>query len=105
VAVSLLKHALGMTDSLGRTHELRYLRTKEGHEVDFCLVTQQRPTLMIEAKVSRKRVSPSLQYFRTRYEIPAAQVVLHLRREGGDSDVEVRRASSFLQGLPIVGGQ
>ncbi|MBC8384903.1 MAG: ATP-binding protein, partial [Candidatus Cloacimonetes bacterium] len=37
IAVSLLKHSLGKTDSEGQKTELHFLRTKEGKEVDFCL--------------------------------------------------------------------
>ena len=99
VAVSLLKHVLNRTDTLGRRFELRYLRTKEGREVDFCLVKEGSPSLIIEAKFNEPRPARSLLHFSEKYAIPAVQVVRHLRRERRQSQVEVRSAESFLENL------
>lgn len=99
VALSLLEHALHRTDALGKRCELRCLRTKEGREVDFCLVEEEQPVLMVEAKLSRAQPPRALLYFRERLGIPAVQVVRHLKRERRDSNVEIRNAVSFLQGL------
>jgi predicted AAA+ superfamily ATPase len=99
VAVSLLKHVLSRTDILGKRHELRYIRTKEGREVDFCLVEEESPTLIIEAKFAEPQISRSLRHFSEKYAIPAVQVVRHLRREHRESQVEVRAAESFLENL------
>lgn len=99
VAVSLLKHALGKTDELGRRHELRYLRTKEGREVDFCLVQEERPVLMVEARHSGASLSASLLAFHRRHGIKGVQVVRHHKRESRDRGLEVRRARPFLEAL------
>jgi predicted AAA+ superfamily ATPase len=99
VAVSLLKHVMGRTDTHGRRHELRYLRTKEGREVDFCLVEEEAPILMIEAKYADAHLATSLLAFSMRYQIPGVQVVRHLKRERQEEGVEVRSARSFLERL------
>lgn len=99
VAVSLLKHVLGMTDTLGKRHELKYLRTKEGREVDFCLVREDAPYWMIETKFADSHLSRSLAGFHARYPIPAVQVVRHLKREKQEAGVEIRRAQMFLESL------
>jgi predicted AAA+ superfamily ATPase len=99
VAVSLLKHVLGMTDTLGKRHELKYLRTKEGREVDFCLVREGVPVSMVEAKLADPHLSGSLAGFHAKYSIPAVQVVRRLKRERVEAGVEIRSAPAFLEGL------
>jgi len=42
-AVCLLKHVHGQVDILGQPWALHYLRTKDGVEVDFCLVRDKMP--------------------------------------------------------------
>jgi predicted AAA+ superfamily ATPase len=99
VAVSLLKHAYGIVDYLGRPYSLNYLRTKEGAEVDFCLVNNDKPELMIEAKRSDSMPGRSILYFNKKYGIPGVQVALHLKKEKIEKGIEIRNAADYLQSL------
>ncbi len=99
VALSLLKHVWGLCDSEGLPYELCYLRSKEGAEVDFCILNGNLPELMIETKVSDDTVSKSLRMFYKKYRIPAIQLVLNLKRERIDDGIEVRRALNYLSDL------
>lgn len=99
VALSLLKHVYGTEDYLGRPYSLNYLRTKEGLEVDFCLVKNDRPELMIEAKRTDSIPGRSILYFNKRYGIPGLQAVLHLRKEKIEKGIEIRNAADYLKSL------
>jgi predicted AAA+ superfamily ATPase len=99
VAASLLKHALSLTDTLGILHELRYLRTKEGREVDFCLVREGTPFLMVEAKFADSHLSRPLADFHAKLSIPAVQAVRHIKREREEAGAQIRGALSFLESL------
>jgi len=101
VALCLLKHVYAEVDLNGQPSALHYMRTKDGAEVDFCLVRDNKPELMIEAKLSDPGPSRSLLRFHKRYGIPGIQVVLHLKREKEDRGVEIRRAEDYLCSLMI----
>lgn len=98
-ATCLLKHAWAEVDLHGQAYALHYIRTKDGREVDFCLVRDHRPELLVEAKRSEPEPSKALTYFHDRYAIPAVQVVLHLKREKASRGVEVRQADRVLADL------
>jgi hypothetical protein len=97
----LLKHVYGIVDLKGRPCALHYLRTKEKAEVDFCIANDEMPELLIEAKLSDPEPTRALRYFSTRYDIPAIQLVRHLKREKKEKGVEVRSASDYLKSLVI----
>ena len=99
VALSLLKHVYGMVDYLGKPYSLNYMRTKDGAEVDFCLVNGDRPELMIEAKRSDSAPGRSLLYFNRKYDIPGLQTVLHLKHQKVEKGIEIRSGADFLKSL------
>jgi predicted AAA+ superfamily ATPase len=99
VAVSLLKHVLGKTDLLGQDFELKYLRTKDQREVDFCLTQENEPYQMLEVKRTDSKLAASLLYFKKKLEIPAVQIVMNLKRERREADIDIVRADSFLISL------
>ncbi|MBW2702865.1 MAG: ATP-binding protein [Deltaproteobacteria bacterium] len=99
MALSLLKHVRGRTDAQGQRVELRYLRTKQKKEVDFCLVNENEPELMLEAKLSESQIDSSLIYFHERLGIPAIQVVKNLKRERQEGNIQVLKAERYLRGL------
>lgn len=101
IAVSLLKHICGLQDYKGETWRLHYLRTKDRDEVDFCLVRNDLPEQMIEAKVTDAKPSVSLRKFHRRYGIAASQVVKDVRRERVSDGITVEKAQRFLSGLYI----
>jgi len=78
---------------------LHYLRTKEKKEVDFALAVEDQPTTLIEVKLSDSELSPALKYFHEKYNLPAVQVVRHLRQERMAGDIPIRRALAFLREL------
>ncbi len=101
VALCLLKHVCGLADFEGREAGLHYLRTKDGAEVDFCLVENNQPEQLIEVKRTQENPGRALVTFSRRYGIPAMQVVLYLKHERRVKDIVVRRGDDFLRGLKI----
>ncbi|OGQ99242.1 MAG: hypothetical protein A2505_05865 [Deltaproteobacteria bacterium RIFOXYD12_FULL_55_16] len=99
MAVSLLKHVNAIEDYQGKRATLHYLRTKEKKEVDFALAVEDQPTTLIEVKLSDSELSPALKYFHEKYNLPAVQVVRHLRQERMAGDIPIRRALAFLREL------
>jgi len=99
VALCLLKHVYGMVDYQGKPYSLNYLRTKEGNEVDFCMVNGNTPELMIEVKTSDSNPGRSILNFRKKYGIPGLQVVLRLKHEKMEKGIEVRRGLDYLKSL------
>lgn len=96
VAVSLITKMYNNTDTLGKLHELHYLRTKDDREVDFALVKEQELQTMVEVKTTDEKVSSSLLWFKKKYDVPAFQIVQHLKREQLAEGIELRRAENFL---------
>lgn len=99
VALSLLKHVYHQVDCLGKPYSLNYLRTKDKAEVDFCLVNNNNPELMIEAKRSDSTPDKSILSFHKKYNIPGMQVVLHLKHEKIEKKIEIRRGIDYLRSL------
>ncbi len=99
VAGCLQKHLFLLEDRDGIPRTLRYLRTKDGKEVDFLLVEEKRPTLMIEVKVSDRELAPGLVFFHDRYEIPGVQLVSDLRVESEHKGLAILRALDWLKQL------
>jgi hypothetical protein len=63
VAVHLKKAVQSWTDRGLGSFELAYLRDKDGREVDFVVVRDRRPWLLVEAKLADTALSPHLAYF------------------------------------------
>ncbi len=101
VAVSLLKHLNWIEDCKGRRCELMTLRTKEKKEVDFVMVENSEPKLIVEVKLSDTNISPSLRYFHNKYSLQAAQVVKNINIERMVDGIQLRRAINFLKELNI----
>ena len=99
VAISLLKHCYGHYDYLAEELSLHYLRTKEGHEVDFVLTHDGDVQQMIEVKLSDHTISKSLRYFKEKYQHDAVQVVLNLKQEYQNQGISVLKAKRFLKSL------
>lgn len=99
VAVSLLKHVNALTDAKGENHRLHYLRTKDGHEVDFALTHEDSIINMIEVKLSSKNISKSLLHFKSKYPFPAIQLVKNIKQGFITEDVSIEPAERFLRNL------
>ena len=101
VAVSLLKHLNWREDSKGTRCSLNTLRTREKKEVDFVMVENDEPQLIIEVKLSDNSISRSLHYFHKKYNMKAIQIVKNIRTERMAGGVELRKAFSFLKALSL----
>jgi hypothetical protein len=86
--------------------QLRYFRTRMGHEVDFVLMRAGKPWVAIEVKTSDSDLAPSLLYFAERARPALAlQVVLEEPRERrlediGKTEVRVISVARLLANLP-----
>lgn len=98
-ALSLYRQAVLWEVRDGKSRSLRYLRTKEGTEVDFVFVAEETPTLMVEVKSSEAELSHSLKFFHSRYGLPGVQLVADLRLERDEGNLRVRRLLDWLEGL------
>jgi len=58
LVLSLLRQAVGGEDRDGVSRSVRYLRTREGKEVDFVVTADEVPTLMVEVKAQERQLSP-----------------------------------------------
>lgn len=100
VAVSLLKNLWARSDYLGESWNLHYIRTKEGREVDFAIVDNERKiSEMIECKASESHPDKNLVYFSRKYSIPAVQLVADLRTEHRVGEIEIRNTANYLSRL------
>lgn len=61
VALHLLKTCQFWTDTAQGEFDLRYVRTKEKEEVDFCLLRDGEPWMLVECKSNSTTLSPALQ--------------------------------------------
>ncbi len=101
VAVSLLKHVYALNDYLGKYYTLNYLRTKDKAEVDFCIVNKYIPEVMIEVKRSDETLGKSIINFNRRYNIPGIQLVLNLKQERKEKNIEIRKGINYLKLLML----
>lgn len=99
VAISLLKHVYAKVDMAAEEYNLHYLRTKDGAEVDFALVCEDKIIQLIEVKLSDNSVSPSLKMFHEKYQPPAIQLVKFLRNEYQRGGIQVLKAENYLSSL------
>ncbi|MFN0061577.1 MAG: ATP-binding protein [Myxococcaceae bacterium] len=83
VASHLLKYCHFLEDTQGHRMELRYLRDRNGREIDFVVLKEKKPVFAVECKTSDSAVSPHVFYFAERTPIPKFYQV-HL----GTTDVE-----------------
>ncbi|MEK6705483.1 MAG: ATP-binding protein, partial [Bdellovibrionota bacterium] len=77
VAGHLIKWIYQEQDIKGRNLELRFFRDKYGREVDFVVLENGKPTLLLEAKHADAEISKGLVYLKSRF--PSARAVqVHL---------------------------
>lgn len=90
IATSLLKRLHFLEDRDGDRYELRYIRDKEGREVDFAVVKEGKLEELIEAKYSDEEISKPLLYYAERLKPKkATQIVANLRRPYDKNGVRV----------------
>jgi predicted AAA+ superfamily ATPase len=98
VATSLLKRLHFLEDRDGYRYELRYLRDKEGREIDFVILKENRLEELIEVKWSDDEISKSLLYYTERLKPEkATQITAHLRRPYRKGHIRVTDPLSYFQ--------
>jgi len=79
VGCHLLKAVEGWTDMGFGRFELRYLRDKSKREVDFLIVRDRKPWVLVEVKTNQTGLSDSLRYFHSATRAGHAfQVVMNM---------------------------
>ncbi len=96
VALSLSRQLCLLESRDGLARSLRYLRTKEGIEVDFLVIKEEAPQLMVEVKAAERELAPGLAYFNKRYGIPGLQLVGDLRLERDEGGLGIRKLLEWL---------
>ena len=100
VATSLLKRLHFLEDRDGYRYELRYIRDKEGREVDFVIVKEGELEELIEAKFSDDNISKSLLYYAKRLNPKrATQIVATTKRPFDKNQIKVTDPVSYFQGF------
>jgi predicted AAA+ superfamily ATPase len=100
VAVCLLKHCQYLQDIKGAEIGLHYIRTKEGHEVDFAIADEGVLKQIIEVKLSEIKPGNGLKYFLEKEpEIKAFQLVHNAKNNQDINGIEIRRAGDWLLNL------
>ncbi|MCK6556384.1 ATP-binding protein [Candidatus Binatia bacterium] len=104
VACALLREIEWMEDIGGRKATLHFLRTKDGREIDFLVVIDGWPALMVEAKWKEDAPSPHFASF-SRFlgsRPQQVQVVATLtRRKQTASGVRIEPAAQWLESLEL----
>jgi predicted AAA+ superfamily ATPase len=96
VASSLLKRMHFGEDRDGYRCELRYIRDKEGREVDFALFKEGVLEELVEAKYSGEEISKSLLYYANRLKAKkATQIVANLKRPFDKNGISVTDPLSY----------
>lgn len=98
-AVSLFKSASARTDYTGENSEVRYLRTKEGREVDFVLAQNGDISAVVELKLADGNFSKNLVYFSNKYGLKGIQAVKELKREKSMDNIDVVDAADYFKNL------
>lgn len=70
VASQLLKYCHLIEDTEGYAMELRYLRARDGREVDFVVLRNRRPLFAVECKTGDRAIGAAVRYFAERTGIP-----------------------------------
>ncbi len=99
-ATMLLRHAHFLQDSAGRAMSLRYVRDKEGREIDFALCEDDEPIGFAECKLSDPTIPPYLAAIADRF--PSAEATLlvrYLRQPEQRGRISVERAANWLASL------
>lgn len=103
VACALLKEIHYLEDVLGKTASLHYLRTKDGHELDFIVLVDNQPKIIIEVKNADDTPNKNFQYF-SRYfpTTTKIQLVKDLTREKTyKNGIEIRSLVDWLAVLDL----
>lgn len=90
VATQLLKRIHFLEDRDGYRYELRYIRDKEGREIDFVILKEGIIEELIEVKFSDDKISPHLRYYAEKLNPGKAfQIVANLKNSYSSGRIQV----------------
>lgn len=103
VACAIHKEIHFREDCFGEERTLFYVKNKEGKEIDFCVASNNIPSLLLEVKWNDNSLSPNFKQFRNFFpDVKMVQISKTLNREktfpGGE---ELRNASKWLSELSL----
>lgn len=101
VASHLLKWVQFEADARGRDLELRYFRDVDGREVDFVIVEDRQPRVLVECKWSDADISKGLKYLKARFmDCRAFQISATGKKDYVSADgIRVMPAPAYLKTL------
>jgi len=100
VASHLLKRIHFLEDRDGYNYELRYIRDKQGREVDFVILKEGKVDELIEAKYSDPNISSSLIYYAEKLKPKRTlQIVANLKHSYSKGNIEVKSPLEALTSL------
>jgi predicted AAA+ superfamily ATPase len=97
VASHLHKRIQFLEDLYGDKYELNYLRDKNGHEIDFVILKNNKPVCLIEAKLNDLTRSKSFYFYKERLKIKhCVQIIKGQFKASTKDDILVTSASDWL---------
>ena len=90
VAGQLLKYCHFIEDTEGYRMDLRYIRDREGREIDFVVIKDSKALFAVECKVSDQTLSKSIKYFKERTNIPEFYQVHLGNKDIGSAGIDGR---------------
>jgi len=100
IAGHLWKAAQLWTDLGHGNIDLHFLRDRMGREVDFILVKDRKPWLLVEVKPAETSVDSNLKYFSSRLNVPGIQVINRRNYIKEHGNIMVISADRWLANLP-----
>jgi hypothetical protein len=100
VALHLLNYCYFLEDTEGEKMALHFVRDRDSHEVDFLILQNQKPHLLLEVKKSDTHPTNSLLYFSKKI-IPqkTIQLVYELSKEVLHKDAYILPIQEFFLGI------
>ena len=103
VACALLKEVDYLQDCFGEDVHLHYLRTKDGREVDFMIMKDDKSFMLLEVKSSDDSPSNNLRIFSKNFpNAKKIQIVKELNKEKTFPDgIQIRKAHNWLSSFTL----
>jgi predicted AAA+ superfamily ATPase len=95
-----LKRLHFLEDREGYHYDLRYIRDKEGREVDFAVLKEGKLEELVEVKYSNDSISKSILYYAERLKPErATQITATIRRPYDKNRLRVTDPFSYFRGF------
>lgn len=103
VACAVQKEIHFREDCFGETRKLYYLKNKDGREIDFCIASEDTPSLLLEVKWKDNNLSPNFEKFNKYFPgIKMIQISKFQDREKTfPNGAELRNAARWLSGFSL----